>query len=558
MSVRKPIDGLVETLYRERADQIVLESDQPVRICAGSAERSLIAQPIKTDQINQLLKAFVEEEELTSLLFRGSFRFRYAHPLGGAVLSVQRRGDSLRLILRPESEDESKTSELRIVNAEISTPSEQENPADPKVRKVSGVADPSSPVPQEYSDPDKPLELNMESIPPRPLPSEAYMPPANDLPAVNLSARPTSAPFPIMERPRPAPLNQIDNLLFGLEEAHGSDLHLTSGLRPFVRIDGRIQHLEQFEDLLKSADILKWLTEIAPSHALTAFEDDLDADFAYEIAGYSRYRINIFKDQRGVGAVIRGIPCEIRSLEQVGLPSTVEQLCQLEQGLVLVTGATGSGKSTTLAAMIDHVNRSRQVHIITIEDPVEFIHIPQQSLINQRELHIDTRSFPKAIRAALREDPDVILLGELRDRETIEAALEIADTGHLVFGTLHTRSAVNTVARIIEQFDAGRQTQVKASLADSLRGVISQTLCRSNTHGRVAAFEILLGSPAVANLIREGKTYQLTSILQTSRAAGMCTLNDDLLRLVQAELIDKDEALGRSNNQTELKLMLSR
>jgi twitching motility protein PilT len=309
---------------------------------------------------------------------------------------------------------------------------------------------------------------------------------------------------------------------------------------------------------MTGAEISKWVNEIAPEHALNSFRENLDADFAYEIAGYSRYRVNVFRDQRGVGIVVRGIPCEIRSTEELGLPPAVEELCELDQGLVLVTGATGSGKSTTLASMIDFINRTRPVHIITIEDPVEFVHIPQKSLINQRELHVDTRSFANALRAALREDPDVVLLGELRDRETIETALEVADTGHLVFGTLHTRSAVNTVARIIEQFEGSRQSQVRGSLAESLRGVISQTLCKAKDGGRVAAFEVLLGNPAVANLIREGKTYQLMSILQTSRGTGMRALNDDLMRLVTEDIIEHDEALKRSNNKTDFENMRRR
>lgn len=558
MSNKTPLDGLVEALYREYADQIVLESDQPVRIFAGSAERNLIAQPIKTEQIDQLLKAVVSEDELTSLLFKGSFQLRYPHPSGGAVLSCHRKGESLRLSIRPESAAEAKDSKLRVVSPEAKLKFPEAKPRPKKIRKISGLADSSAPVPQEYSDPDTPLELTLESIPPRPLPSEAFMPTGQDLPALKPEASAGVNVAGSARRVPPKIKHEIDKLLFALHEVSGSDLHLTSGLQPYVRVDGRILPLESHPELLVGPEILKWLTQIAPPHAIRAFEEDLDADFAYEISGFSRYRVNIFKDQRGVGAVIRSVPFEILTFMQLGLPEAVKELCQLDQGLVLVTGSTGSGKSTTLAAMIDHINRNRQVHIITIEDPVEFVHVPKQALINQRELHLDTRSFSKALRAALREDPDVILLGELRDHETIEAALEIADTGHLVFGTLHTRSAVNTVARIIEQFEGSRQSQVKSSLAASLRGVISQTLCCRKTQGRVAAFEILLGNPAVANLIREGKTYQLTSVLQTSRGSGMCTLNDELFRLVQAGEIEKEEALSRSNNLSELRVMFGR
>ena len=549
-----PLDNLVEALHRDSADQIVLESEQPVRISAGSAERLLIAQAISTEQIDGLIRAFISEEELTSFMFNVKFSIRYPHASGNAVLICQRRGDKLRLIIRPDSQ--SAETELTNEKEILLSQKASEKPKPPsKPRKVSGVAHSSAPVPQQYSDPNQPLELDLKSIAPMRLPSEAYMPSEEALPVPTLAPSKSRTSLPVLSRPQPPSTRDLDQLLFGLADMEGSDLHLTSGLRPHVRVNGEIKILESCPDKMSTAEISKWVKEIAPEHALDSFERDLDADFAYEIAGYSRYRVNVFRDQRGVGIVVRAIPCELRSMTDLGLPSAVEELCELDQGLVLVTGATGSGKSTTLASMIDYINRTRPVHIITIEDPVEFVHIPEKSLINQRELHVDTRSFANALRAALREDPDVVLLGELRDRETIETALEVADTGHLVFGTLHTRSAVNTVARIIEQFDGGRQPQVRGSLAESLKGVISQTLCKAKDGGRVAAFEVLLGSPAVANLIREGKTYQLMSILQTSRGTGMRALNDDLNRLVEEDIIDYSEALKRSNNKIDFESM---
>ena len=283
-----------------------------------------------------------------------------------------------------------------------------------------------------------------------------------------------------------------------------------------------------------------------------------DTDFAYEIPGLARFRANVFMDRKGRGAVFRVIPSKILTAEQLGLSPAILKLCQLNKGLVLVTGPTGSGKSTTLCAMIDYINRNRHDHIITIEDPIEFVHENQKCLINQREVRTHTDSFKGALRAALREDPDIVLVGEMRDLETVAIAIETAETGHLVFGTLHTTTAASTVDRIIDQFPADRQAQIRVMLSESLRGVIAQTLCRKIGGGRVAALEVLIATQAVSNLIREGKTFQIPSMMQVGKAVGMVTLNDALMELVTKKLVAPDEAYAKSVDKAGFEMLLKR
>ena len=293
---------------------------------------------------------------------------------------------------------------------------------------------------------------------------------------------------------------------------------------------------------MASEDIRRLVYGILDEDVRQAFEAKRDADCAYEIPGLSRFRVNVFEDRKGVGAVIRQIPVEILRAEQLGLPPSVLELCFLTKGLVLVTGPTGSGKSTTLAAMVDHINKNRSDHMITIEDPIEFVHENQRCLINQRQVGDHTESFKAALRAALREDPDVVLVGEMRDLETIAIAIETAETGHLVFGTLHTTTAMATIDRIIDQFPPDQQAQIRVMLSDSLKGVVAQVLCKKKGGGRVAALEVLLGNSALASLIRDGKTFQIPSVMQTSKRQGMFTMNDSLLRLVKENLVEPKEA----------------
>jgi twitching motility protein PilT len=333
-----------------------------------------------------------------------------------------------------------------------------------------------------------------------------------------------------------------------------SDLHLTSGAAPALRVDGDICTLHGWG--APSADELaELLWSITPARNREQWVETKDTDFAYETAE-CRYRVNLFCDRSGIAAVLRRIPGKVFSAEEMGIPKELLDLCFLPKGLILVTGPTGSGKSTTLAAMIDYVNRNRDDNIITIEDPIEFVHTARRCTIHQREVGVHTAGFKAALRAALREDPDVVLIGEMRDLETVSIALETAETGHLVFGTLHTNTAPSTVDRIIDQFPADRQAQVRTMLSESLKAVVTQTLCKKIGGGRVAAREVLLSNGAVSNLIREGKTYQLASVMQTGRGLGMQTLNDALLELVRKKLIAPAEALAKSVARGELRKAL--
>ena len=350
----------------------------------------------------------------------------------------------------------------------------------------------------------------------------------------------------------------IDALFHAMAAAGASDLHLSVDSPPIIRKDGRLQPLDPSAPALALGDLGPLLKPIMPEKNRTEFDARHDTDFAYEIPGLARFRANVFADRKGPGAVFRVIPTKILTAEQLGLSSHILQLCQLNKGLVLVTGPTGSGKSTTLCAMIDHINKTRHDHIITIEDPIEFVHGSRQCLINQREVHTHTDSFRDALRAALREDPDIILVGELRDLETVAIAIETAETGHLVFGTLHTTTAASTIDRVIDQFPSDRQAQIRIMLSESLRGVIAQTLCRKIGGGRVAALEVLIATGAISNLIREGKTFQIPSMMQVGKAAGMVTLNDALLELVTKKLVEPDEAYAKAVDKGSFEAALKR
>jgi twitching motility protein PilT len=350
----------------------------------------------------------------------------------------------------------------------------------------------------------------------------------------------------------------IDAMFRRMCEVGASDLHLSSAMPPLVRKDGEMRPLDGDGLPLGAEALTRLLMEVTPAKNREEFQARHDTDFAYEIPGLARFRANIFLDRLGIGGVFRVIPSEILTAERLGLSQHVLNLCSLKKGLVLVTGPTGSGKSTTLSAMIDYVNRMRADHIITIEDPIEFVHPNQKCLVNQREVHTHTRSFKDALRAALREDPDVILVGELRDLETIAIAIETAETGHLVFGTLHTTTAASTVDRVIDQFPTDRQAQIRVMLSESLRAVIAQTLCKKIGGGRVAALEVLIANGAISNLIREGKTFQIGSMMQVGRAQGMVTLNDALAELVRKGLVTPEEALLRAIDRNGLDVLLKR
>ncbi|MDA1142447.1 MAG: type IV pilus twitching motility protein PilT [Planctomycetota bacterium] len=349
---------------------------------------------------------------------------------------------------------------------------------------------------------------------------------------------------------------EIDKFFHFLAKQGGSDLHIRTKQRPMMRIDGGIVALNIPAMDMNTCQRL--LSEICPDRNWKEFLECGDTDFSYEVPGLARFRANLMKHQPGdsIGGVFRIIPSEILTAEQLNLPPAILRLCMLPKGLVLITGPTGSGKSTTLAAMIDYVNKNRKDHLLTIEDPVEFVHESKGCLVTHREVHKHTQSFKRALRGALRQDPDIILVGELRDLETTAIAIETAETGHLVFGTLHTTTAASTVDRIIDQFPAEQQEQIRQMLAESLKGVIAQNLLKKKTKGRAAALEILIVNTAIANLIREGKTFQIASSMQVGAREGMVLLNDALLRLVAEGHVEAAEALNKAVDKKDLQQKL--
>lgn len=338
----------------------------------------------------------------------------------------------------------------------------------------------------------------------------------------------------------------ITQLLQFCFQQKGSDLHVSAGEPPAMRVDGQMQRIKV--PALTVEQTQSMLYDIMGDNQRKIFEEKSDIDFSIELGETARFRVNIFRQRRGMGAVFRLIPTTILTMEQLGLPSILSKITRTEKGLILVTGPTGSGKSTTLAAMINQINEERKQHILTIEDPIEFVHQSKKSLVNQREVGPHTQSFANALKAALREDPDIILVGEMRDLETIQLALTAAETGHLVMGTLHTSSAPKTIDRIIDVFPPAQQSQVRAMLAESLQAVITQSLCKKVGGGRVAALEIMIGTSAVRNLVREGKIHQLPSVLQTSQAVGMRTMEMSLLELIANNLITGETAIEKGLN----------
>ncbi|MFI0399913.1 MAG: type IV pilus twitching motility protein PilT [Thiolinea sp.] len=334
-------------------------------------------------------------------------------------------------------------------------------------------------------------------------------------------------------------------LAFGVKNS-ASDLHLSAGLPPMIRVDGEMRRINL--PVLEHKQVHGMVYDIMNDNQRKSYEEFWECDFSFEIPGVARFRVNAFNQGRGAGAVFRTIPSKVLSLEQLNAPTSFRKIADNPRGLVLVTGPTGSGKSTTLAAMVDYKNENEYGHILTIEDPIEFVHQSKKSLVNQREVHRDTRNFEAALRSALREDPDTILVGEMRDLETIRLALTAAETGHLVFGTLHTTSAPKTIDRIVDVFPAAEKEMVRSMLSESLQAVISQTLLRKRNGGRVAAHEILIGTRAIRNLIRENKIAQMRSAMQTGQGDGMQTLDQSLQALVMKGIIDKETARRKADN----------
>ncbi len=529
------IDPFIDVLLREKADQLYLLPDEPVTMLKDGKSRKVTKQPLTDQHIYALLVEVAPSESADHIDQMAETEFEYLADRGMVRVRIVPEGGRLTAVVVPIDH--------------ATTAGAAPAPAAQAPQRAPGGAVAAAPAP-------------VAPAPSPPPPSPA--PPAPPRPAARGAARQTPAPAappPIAAPPSGLPLDfaapqykaaerTLGDLLKALVQSNSSDLHLRVDEPPVFRTHGEMKR--QSAPPVTGEQLELMLLAIMPERNRTEWKHTNDSDFAYEIAGLARFRVNAARDRKGPLAVFRVIPAQVVTAEQLGLSKEVQQLCYLTKGLVLVTGPTGSGKSTTLCGLVDLINRTRSDHIITIEDPIEFVHQNKQCVITQRQVGIHTEGFKRALRAALREDPDIVLVGEMRDLETIAIAIETAETGHLVFGTLHTTTAASTVDRIIDQFPADRQSQIRVMLSESLKGVISQTLCKKVAGGRIAAREILLTTPAISNLIREGKTFQIPSIMQTSKQLGMVTLNDALIELVERQEISPDEAYMKSVEKTGL------
>jgi twitching motility protein PilT len=524
------LDPFVDVMLRERADQLYLLPDEPVTLVKDGKPRKVSKQPLTDQHIYALMVEVAPPEAADKIDQQSETEFDYA--AGTALVRVRIVPEAGRLT--------AVISAVRRASQEQAAPAVAE-PASPETT----VRRPAVANAKTAGHPTTP-RVATQPAPPPPRASVIAAAPMVESPATvaDMPSAPSALPGEFAASHYKAAEQRLGKLLRELVQSSSSDLHLRVGEPPLFRTHGEIKR--QDGPVLSVNDLELLVLSIMPERNRGEWKETGDTDFAYEISGLARFRVNAARDRKGPVAVFRVIPAKVVTVHEMGLSDEVQKLCFLKKGLVLVTGPTGSGKSTTLCALIDLVNRTRTDHIITIEDPIEFVHDNKKCLITQRQVHVHTESFKSALRAALREDPDIVLVGELRDLETIAIAIETAETGHLVFGTLHTTTAASTVDRIIDQFPADRQAQIRVMLSESLKGVISQTLCKKVGGGRVAAREILLTTPAISNLIREGKTFQIPSLIQTSKKLGMVTLNDALLELVEKKLIEPDEAYLRS------------
>ncbi len=523
-------DRFAQSIFKFKADLLVIASGERVVLGFGFDKKPVSAEAATRTQVEGIVREIAPPHLAPQLARDGEHEFLYRSPAGLVQVRVARKDASVRLTAVPAASD----AEEGLDPA----------PAIPVLAETQ-AGEPDEVMAEAAEDslaaPDADSEAAFTEHPEEEFSQDAAL----------------AAPAAQGEAPSPQALESMEGFLRRLISEKCSDLHLSSGNPPMFRKDGTIVAVPGGATMSPAA-VREMVFAIAPAKSRREFDERHDTDFAYEIAGLARYRCNLFMDRLGVGGVFRVIPSKTPSVDDLGLPKHILQLCQLSKGLVLVTGPTGSGKSTTLAALVDWINRNRTDHIITIEDPIEFVHANQKCLVNQRQVGVHTEGFKPALRAALREDPDIVLVGELRDLETMAIAIETAETGHLVFGTLHTNSAPSTVDRIIDQFPTDRQSQIRTMLSESLKGVVSQTLCRKKGGGRVAAYEILYVTSAISNLIREGKTFQIPSIMQTNKALGMTLMNEALMDLVHKGLVEPQEAYFKSAAKTEFKALLER
>src|SRR6202162_1987498 len=505
------LDRFLNLLVTNNASALNLSEGEVATVMIKNSPRPVMKQALTSAQILNLVREISPSNAPLVPDANGHSRFEYSSSDGTFEVLLTQNGK---------------------ISARIERTVAASNAAKPAATKpVAAAAQPIAPVAQ----PAAPKVQTTKS--------EASKIDASRAEATKLSATGTRA------------LDKMENLFRVLISNNASDLHLRAGSPPMLRASGEIEPIAG-EAVLSSEDIDIMLASVMLEQNREEFKELNDTDFAHEIVDLARFRGNALRDRKGSGAVFRAIPAAVVTVEQMGLSQEVQRLCHLTKGLVLVTGPTGSGKSTTLCALIDLINRTRSDHVITIEDPIEFVHESKKCLITQRHVGVHTSSFKHALRAALREDPDIVLVGELRDLETVSMAIETAETGHLVFGTVHTSTAVSTIDRVIDQFPPDRQAQIRVMLSESLKGVISQVLCKKIGGGRVAAREIMLSTPSVSNLIREGKTFQLPSVLQTSRRLGMVTMNDALIDLVDSKQGEPQEAYLKATDKIGILHML--
>ncbi|HVF10877.1 MAG TPA: type IV pilus twitching motility protein PilT [Abditibacteriaceae bacterium] len=503
------LDKFIDMMVQRQIERALLVNDKPAHLYAHGQES--VGPIIPGVQLQNAVQEIIPPNLRPQLATDGGLSFPYQSPHGLYEIGIERGNGSLQVAISAAGQD-TDVAALRGAAAAAAIGASR-----------SGAAVPETAAPAPEAGPSYAAASN----------------------GAGASGAATTAPRSGKK------IEHIDELFRMMKAQEASDLHLSSEEHPVMRLQGIIKKLDDYE-VSTNEQLKKILFAIAPKRNQDQWEAERDTDFAYDMKGVARFRCNLFEDRHGIGGVFRLIPSEVLTVEQLKLPKAMTDLCYLSKGLVVVTGPTGSGKSTTLAALIDFVNKNREDHIITIEDPIEFVHHNIKCLINQREVHVNTKGFKRALVAALREDPDIVLVGEMRDLETIAIAIETAETGHLVFGTLHTTTAPSTVDRIIDQFPADQQAQIRVMLSESLKGVIAQTLLRTKDGKRVAAHEILLVPTAVANLIREGKTFQLPSQMQIGKALGMLMMNESILEFVKSGRVDPMEGYVKSVDKLSL------
>lgn len=569
------LNEYLQTLLSTCSYELRLEPNKTPYMVSSSGTTEVANSPLLGTQISMLVFPLIPSVVKQDLPNKPEIEFVHQHNLGNFNFHVKKTPAGFNVTIRPMLSEV--VSGLLNDSLPPAAPS-QIKIAEPPAVSQQPVA-PTIKMP-EYSvqNLNESASIEVEIIEPPTLADFQNKLKAAPLPKAEMNfaspkkedfappAKTANAPAPQIEMPQtfaaasanPLAQAKMDKMFYKMAEFGASDLHLSTTMPPLVRKDGKIMPLETDEQTLSAETMKELLTSIMPAKNQEEFDKRHDTDFAYQIEGLARFRANIFMDRKGMGGVFRIIPSKILTAEDLGLSKAILDLCSLSKGLVVVTGPTGSGKSTTLCAMVDHINQKREEHLITIEDPIEFTHENKKCLVNQREVHNHTDSFKDALRAALREDPDILLVGEMRDLETISIAIETAETGHLVFGTLHTTTAASTVDRIIDQFPADRQQQIRVMLSESLRGVIAQTLLPKKGGGRIAALEILIVTPAISNLIREGKTFQIPSAMQTGKQLGMVMLNDALMELVQKGIVEPRDAYLKSVEKVGFESLLKR